>query len=579
MALQQQAVATIYLMLFLAFCVFLLSESSNVHMRSFQEGDEIQLKVNKLTSVVSDLVDFDYYRYPFCQPERGPRLDNQNLGQFLAGDRIANSPYRLLMKRDMYCEQLCLTVGRFDSIIRKGYHNNWLVDYLPSASKLENSTQVTTKVWGGFPVGFVDNKKAYIYNHVNIELYYHKVVEGHGVYSAPLYQIVRFVVEPFSIKHDWDDQGRFNNQGGKYLMPKAKINNPIDSCNPIIPYDMRSHTSFEMLATRESQPSSETLLFTYDVRWVEDPTTTGASRWDIYLTSNGLFPDGSVWSRISPSIMLVLVVGAFVAYLIRHFRRRHLDGYTTGEEGAATTSIQAPQRSSANKWVELCCVQVFSPPVYRPRLLAVACGTGAQLLLTTLASLVLCFVGILSPAWHGSMRMCPLLLFCFCGGANGYVTARFSMTFGGNKDPVAAGMAAVFFPRIVFGAVLFVIPVYWATGSTYCLHLETLFTLMLLWGFVHVPLVFLGAHKGYQAGSLLGHGETAAPPTHRPSSPPCEKWFLSLPFCVIAGGAIPIYSLKAQLFYVFSSSWMGSYFGNVYGCLLVSFLLMGLCPQ
>jgi transmembrane 9 superfamily protein 2/4 len=95
------------------------------------------------------LMPVDYYRLPFCQPEGGPKMDNENLGEFLAGDRIESSPFRLSMKNDMYCEQLCISnLGRGEQrgvspnkvvrAIRKNYHNNWIVDNLSSASKVED---------------------------------------------------------------------------------------------------------------------------------------------------------------------------------------------------------------------------------------------------------------------------------------------------------------------------------------------------------------------------------------------------------------------------------------------------------
>jgi transmembrane 9 superfamily protein 2/4 len=59
------------------------------------------------------LLPLDYYKFPYCSPEGGPQMDNENLGEFLAGDRIESSPYVLQMKKDMYCEQLCVAnLGR-----------------------------------------------------------------------------------------------------------------------------------------------------------------------------------------------------------------------------------------------------------------------------------------------------------------------------------------------------------------------------------------------------------------------------------------------------------------------------------
>jgi transmembrane 9 superfamily protein 2/4 len=89
----------------------------------------------------------DYYRLNFCLPEAGAKMDDENLGEFLSGDRIQSSPYVLQMKNDMFCEQLCMAdLGRgeqpgvqpnkFVKAIRKNYHNNWIVDNLSSASKV-----------------------------------------------------------------------------------------------------------------------------------------------------------------------------------------------------------------------------------------------------------------------------------------------------------------------------------------------------------------------------------------------------------------------------------------------------------
>lgn len=71
-----------------------------VNIHSFQEGQEIPLKVNKMTSTKT-LLPLDYYKFPFCLPPTGVEQQNENLGEFLAGDRIENSPYILKMKKEM----------------------------------------------------------------------------------------------------------------------------------------------------------------------------------------------------------------------------------------------------------------------------------------------------------------------------------------------------------------------------------------------------------------------------------------------------------------------------------------------
>merc|ERR1719223_647215 len=146
-----------------------------VNPQSFAEGDPVKLKVNKMTSRKT-LLPIDYYGLPFCQPAGGPKMDNENLGEFLGGDRIESSPYLLKMKIDMYCEQLCIqNIGNDEQrgiapnkvikAIRREYHNNWIVDNLSAASIVEDDDTITTRYWQGFPVGFIseDDRKAYLH--------------------------------------------------------------------------------------------------------------------------------------------------------------------------------------------------------------------------------------------------------------------------------------------------------------------------------------------------------------------------------------------------------------------------------
>jgi transmembrane 9 superfamily protein 2/4 len=57
----------------------------------FQKGDPVILKVNKLTSVHTQLP-YAFYSMPFCAPEQ-LISKVENLGEILLGDRIMNSAY------------------------------------------------------------------------------------------------------------------------------------------------------------------------------------------------------------------------------------------------------------------------------------------------------------------------------------------------------------------------------------------------------------------------------------------------------------------------------------------------------
>ena len=60
-------------------------------MYCFLQGDDLFVKVNKLSSIKTQLP-YVYYDLPYCRPQ--VILNSaENLGEVLRGDRIENSPY------------------------------------------------------------------------------------------------------------------------------------------------------------------------------------------------------------------------------------------------------------------------------------------------------------------------------------------------------------------------------------------------------------------------------------------------------------------------------------------------------
>ncbi|KAG1367539.1 putative Transmembrane 9 superfamily member 7 [Cocos nucifera] len=75
--------------------------------RGFQQGDELQVKVNKLSSTKTQLP-YDYYFLDFCKPAKIMN-SAENLGEVLRGDRIENSVYTFKMGMDETCKVACRT--------------------------------------------------------------------------------------------------------------------------------------------------------------------------------------------------------------------------------------------------------------------------------------------------------------------------------------------------------------------------------------------------------------------------------------------------------------------------------------
>ena len=75
-------------------------------------------------------------------------MSQENLGEFLSGDRIDNSPYELFMREDSQCNILCQKTYKaedaeaFMAAIDEEYHHNWIIDNLPAASIVGSATTV-----------------------------------------------------------------------------------------------------------------------------------------------------------------------------------------------------------------------------------------------------------------------------------------------------------------------------------------------------------------------------------------------------------------------------------------------------
>jgi transmembrane 9 superfamily member 2/4 len=534
------------------------------------------------------LIPIDYYRLPFCRPADGPKVDHENLGEFLAGDRIESSPYQLYMKQDMYCEQICYSnLGRPEQAgispnkvvqaIRKNYHNNWIVDNLPAASKVEDDVQVTTRYWQGFPVGFISEKdmKAYIHNHVNIEIMYHAVET-----EADRYRVVRFTVHPFSIHHEYElvDGDILD----AFKLPKvAKIINPIASCDPKM--SIREHTNYDMVVAKNQKPqeASGRVLFTYDVIWIENPYLSWASRWDIYLSMDGTVPARIHWLQIATSLVIFFVLSAMIAIILVHNLRGDINRYNKvamDEESRAEELekvgwklVHADEEARAEEleksgW-NLVHADVFRPPSFSPMLLAVSCGAGAQLLFMTFFTIIFLVLGFMSPSSRGHLLMGMLLFFVLMGGVNGYVTARLYNTFKGKACQRATTTAALGLPGFVFGLCFMKNIVALAMQSTYAVPFVTMLILVILWFGILTPLVYLGAYFGYKQDAIEFPVSTSSIPRRIPFQP---YWFASLG---AVGGFLSFFSCFVELYYIMSSVWMYYYY-CVYGFLFLVFVIL-----
>jgi transmembrane 9 superfamily protein 2/4 len=535
-----------------------------VRPQELKVGDAVELKVNAMKSIHTQIPK-DYYRLAFCQPAGGPKMLSENLGEFLTGNKIQNSPYNIRMKEDSYCKKLCqikLSVtdaSRFYKHIKYDYHNNWIIDNLPSASVIPNKDmEKKLRYAGGFPIGFLDDTgTAYVNNHVNIYIDYHQYDP-----KVEEYRVVGFAVEPLSLNHKFKDGYKWKDQEKEGLTKKLETC-PGDSTH------IDGKTIHSVVQVQGIKPNEE-ILFTYDVIWAES-STAWASRWDIYLSEDNLVPANIHWYSITNSILVVVFLSLLVISMLVRNLRRDIAAYNAL---AALADEEKDEDADDSGW-KLIHADVFRPPQNYPMLFCVCCGGGVQLFLTILITICFSAIGFLSPARRGSLMNGILSFYVLTGILSGYVSSRLYKSFKGRLWQLCTVVTALLFPGVAFAIFVFFNIVLFFMHSSASAPFLDIVIVFAMWCCVSVPLVFVGAYFGYKQESIEFPTVTSTIARAIPE----PSLLLSPKVGIMMAGIVPFASAYVELFFIMTSLWMDQYY-YVFGfTLIVFFILIITCAE
>jgi len=549
---------------------------------AFKKDELIPLKVNALTSVHTQ-VPRDYYRLPYCKPAEGVNMASENLGEFLTGNKIENSPYKIYMLNEQFCQILCqvsldnpLLVRRTKMFIKMDYHNNWIIDNLPSARILDGKHAERRHYAGGFPIGmtvkktdadtpktkreqkkeektkftatkqFFENEDVYIYNHVHIHIDYHQNAGEDG------YRVVGFAVEPLSVKHRFANDWKWDGEDAD------GFKKPLNTCKP------QEHLSRADITEAQLVQVGETILYTYDVTFQESDVEW-STRWDVYLTEDHIIPAKVHWWSINNSILVVILLSGMVGGILIRNLRKDIAGYN-----AVPLTDEEKEEEIEEKGWKLVHADVFRPPNFAPMLFCVLNATGLQLAVTTLVAIGLSAFGFLSPARRGSLLTAGLVFYMLCGLFAGYLSSRLYKCFRGRQWQLCTLLTAIFFPGICF--VLFVcfniiLSFFRSSGAV---PLLDVLILAAMWCCVSIPLVFLGAYFGYKRAAYEFPCKTA---TIARAIPPAAIWFMRPSVGMLLAGLVPFSAAFVELFFIMTSLWMDQYY-YVFGFTLVVFIIV-----
>uniref|UniRef100_A0A8C1MDN2 Transmembrane 9 superfamily member n=1 Tax=Cyprinus carpio TaxID=7962 RepID=A0A8C1MDN2_CYPCA len=515
----------------------------------------IELFVNRLDSVES-VLPYEYTAFDFCYDESEKR-PSENLGQVLFGERIEPSPY----KKNMECQSVCPKSYNTEKaedkakleFLKKGmllnYQHHWIVDNMPVTwcYDVEDNQKFCNP---GFPIGcyvtdtgrakdacvvnadFNDKDTFYIFNHVDITIFYH-VVENEAAGA----RLVAAKLEPKSYKHtNWEKP---------------------DCTGP--PMSLGNKFSGEIK-----------IPYTYSVKFVEDKTIRWASRWDYILES---MPHTNIqWFSIMNSLVIVLFLSGMVAMIMLRTLHKDIARYNQMD------SVEDAQEEFGWKLVH---GDVFRPP-RKGMLLSVFLGSGTQIFIMTFVTLFFACLGFLSPANRGALMTCAVVLWVLLGTPAGYVAARYYKSFGGEKWKTNVLLTAFLCPgwvneeinnsfefKVVFADFFVMNLILWGEGSSAAMPFGTLVAILALWFCISVPLTFIGAYFGFKKSGIEHPVRTNQIPRQIP-----EQSFYTKPLPgIVMGGILPFGCIFIQLFFILNSIWSHQMY-YMFGFLFLVFIIL-----
>lgn len=352
--------------------------------RSYKKGEDVPVQVNALQPMIDSLYvqninTYDYYdeRFGFCRPD-AIKTDTAST-VVLMGHRIHNSPIRISMLENAECVSLCSTTlpatnAQFVAArIREKYAIDWLVDDLSVSHNISHWTGGAALM--GFPLGRIAEESPHpveLHNHYEFHLEYRPARDD-------TFEVVAASVMPKSLAHESKTQ-----------------------CTTKSPLRLGA--------------TDMAISYTYSVIWTQSDSTL-KSRWN-----GGMLIDSGAFIMIPLFYYLIWPFLLFRWYcMLSEFEEKTdeqielTDGRTTATESFVPLSM------------ELFCVP------QNPVLLSVLSGSGCQVLLVTIFTLLCGMFGSLSPPRRGALATTVAYAWVIGSVVGGYVTVKTYKLVGGEK--------------------------------------------------------------------------------------------------------------------------------------------------
>eukprot|EP00172_Hildenbrandia_rubra_P002284 Plantae.Rhodophyta-Hildenbrandia_rubra.ctg30205.p1 GENE.Plantae.Rhodophyta-Hildenbrandia_rubra.ctg30205~~Plantae.Rhodophyta-Hildenbrandia_rubra.ctg30205.p1 ORF type:complete len:371 (-),score=39.45 Plantae.Rhodophyta-Hildenbrandia_rubra.ctg30205:467-1579(-) len=271
--------------------------------------------------------------------------------------------------------------------------------------------------------------------------------------------------------------------------------------------------------------------------------------------------------------MIALFLTMMLGVIMIRTVRRDFKKYGIGPHAPVYTSIamevadELDDESAHSGWKMLRRDVFREPPA--GELLAVFCGSGVQIIVIALCTLVFAMLGVITPRRRGDLVTALVALFTLSSGISGYAAARFHKSIGGRRWKLVTFGVALVPPAVAF-TVFFVINLFlWLKGSITVAPFLTMFVLMSIWLGLSIPLAFIGTYFGYQRKAYDFPVRTSSLSRQIPPQPK----FLSPPYIHLLVGLLPFGIVCIELRIILHSIWQNEFY-YMFGFLFLVFLLV-----
>ena len=516
----------------LLFNLFISTISKGILDYSHEFGSELQIHAGALSSI-NGIIPFSYEKLKICDITKVVKAED-TLGEILTGEKIFNTGYSAKTGNNSLCEVLCYNQFDQDSsnlikaLIKSNYFINWYLDKLPAGLITFNKETQATSIdyFKGIPLGYMDNDKYYIYNHLQFHILINEI-------NDKKFNVVGFNILPISINHN----------GEKEICAKeSKL--LLDNFN-VLPQAL----------------TEEKVLFTYDIIF-EKSNNTFALRWDHYKTSNTQIH----WIGIFLSQIVIFGLTIIIIMVLVKTINSEVDMYNT--------QIINFEFVDYYTWKELS-GEVFRAPLRNPMLLSAIIGNGFQLFCMLTITLWLGSFGFANPEKRANLLNLGIIFFCIMGLPGGYISAKIYQFFKGKSWLLNALLTSVIFPGTLFFGYLFVNIVLAIEKSSAAVNISDIISLFILWVFCTFPLILIGSFLGIKNRPIEAPCKTNPVPSFVPEKP----WYLHYKFMTFVTGFVSFGTFFIELNYVMGALWKHQIYFLAAFLLISLFLFIIICGE